>query len=698
MNKIKVFKLLSMSTLALLSATSSFGQLAIKSEGRKPQNGLKYRQAGVPVFELIQKQGQQVIRVQNIPQLDIGQEKEIVATSFQVQIPKARTSQVIATTNKPSPPLLQVPQEIQLLPVSEQAKIVKDTTKIEPLPLVKALEFIPEPVVNEPQTTLTNLVEIKPEEYKMIQALIFLDYKQRYDLAMPLFVELMDVPAYKDQATFHYAETALGLKLFSEFREKMLQVTKTTKNIELQKMALEMVVKNIKHLEISDIQAIDPLVTKFDINTISYPQYLLKKAKYHSNKNELAQFEEALLLIPSTAPEYKEGSLLKAVFNYRTGQVDAALTELETLWPTIEEKKKDQIRNLTALTLARLYFQKGEYKEAYKYYIQVDKSSGQWLQSMVESAWTQVLAGDNEGAAGNMFSLHTDFFKKAYAPETYIVRTVGYLNLCQYGDGMSVLDDLNKKYKTVFDQLSQFKDSHKNSIDYYDLVKAFLKTPTADTIEGLPRAFVVELARHPAYINYQKQINNYEDENSRFNKLTIDLIKKEREARLAMLKSKNEFLAAQRNGKKGAELSVFEKKYLAFGVEHVIYSRAKDGIKKMREAAIARLTKEEDNLRLKASENLMNRYNEFVATLDHLVDQKEVLSYEIYSGAGEHIRFQMAGGEIKEGRSQASLNPTDKENYQWKFKGEVWEDELGHYRSSLKNVCPKEEVASTPVE
>ena len=58
---------------------------------------------------------------------------------------------------------------------------------------------------------------------------------------------------------------------------------------------------------------------------------------------------------------------------------------------------------------------------------------------MVESAWTQILGEDYEGAAGNMFSLHTDFFKNAFSPESYVVRTVGYLNLCQYGDGAQVL-------------------------------------------------------------------------------------------------------------------------------------------------------------------------------------------------------------------------------------------------------------------
>jgi len=32
-------------------------------------------------------------------------------------------------------------------------------------------------------------------------------------------------------------------------------------------------------------------------------------------------------------------------------------------------------------------------------------------------------------------------------------------------------------------------------------------------------------------------------------------------------------------------------------------------------------------------------------------------------------------------------------SFNWKFKGEIWEDEIGHYRSSLKNVCPSDSVA-----
>jgi hypothetical protein len=663
----------------------------VKNQGRKPSSELTYRQSGVPIFEMVQKKGSDVIKVKNIPQLDIGEEKQIEADDFQVKIPETKGLKVSELRKKPSPPTVEIPTDLNLSKVDVAAKKIATLEAVAQVPVVKDLPIVPDPMIVDTKPETQNLVEIKPEEYKMLQALIFMDYQKKYDLAMSLFVELMDVPQYRAQAMFHYAETARAQKLGSEFRQKMIQVTSETKDNTLKKMAVESLIKNISDLEISDIGMIDPLAEAFQIDTSISPAYLLKKAKYYSEKGNLGEFENALVSIPMTSPEYNEATLLKAVFNYRQGQVDAAILDLEGLWPMIENQKKDQIRNLAALTLARLYFQKGDYKTAYKNYLNIDKSSGQWLQGMVEQAWTQVLAGDNEGAAGNMFSLHTDFFKKAYAPDTYIVRTVGYLNLCQYGDGMNVLEDLKKKYSSINEKLKGFQTANKESIKYYDLVKLWMKNTNLEEIDGVPRAFIVELARHPAYMSVQKQINNYEDENSRFNKITIDLIRKERSARLEMLKAKNALSAARREGQKNT--TDLEKKFLAVGVEQVIYSRAREGIKKMREAAVARLQKEENSLRLKVAMNLQNRFKQFTASLDNLIDQKEVLSYEIYSGAGEHIRFQMAGGEIKDDRAPANITPTEKDSYSWKHKGELWEDEIGHYRSALKNVCPSEDIA-----
>ena len=679
--------------LSLLFSMSSQADdvLNTKSQGRKPQSNVKYRQSGVPVFEMVQKKGDEVVKVKEIPKLDIGDEKVIEANITDLKLPTEHTFKANVVQAKTSPALLTLPT-LTISPVTEARKLASENA-IGKIPLVKLLDVVPEPIIAAAEPAVKNLVEIKPDEYKMLQALIFLEYQKKYDLAMSLFVELMDSKEYRSEALFHYAETAYGLQLFSEFRQKMIQVSQETKDLYLKKLAVETLVKNVSALATSDIAVIDPLVEAFDLDVTKNDRYLLKKAKYFSEKGDLGKLENALVFIPTSSPLYPEAALLKGVFNYRMGQVDSAIAELETAWPLIESKKKDQVRNLSALTLARLYFQKGDYKTAYKNYLLIDKSSPSWLQAMVEEAWTQILAGDYEGASGNMFSLHTDFFRKAYAPDTYIVRTVGYLNLCQYGDGMSVLNDLKKRYSSVQERLEAFDKKTKDPGAYYDLVKTWLRNTNSEEVDGLPRSFIVELARHPNFTSTQSQINNYEDENARFNKIAVDLIRKEREARLKMLQSKNELAALKRDKASASTLQSKEQQFLAVGIEHMIISRAREGIKKMRVAAVARLDKEKDTLRTQASKSLQSRFKTFVASLGNLVDQRDVLSYEIYSGAGEHIRFQMAGGEIQD-RNAASLAPDEKESYKWKFRGEVWEDELGHYRSSLKNVCPADELAN----
>ncbi len=676
--------------LICFASTAYTQVLKNKSDGRQPTSEVIYRQSGVPAFELVQKKGDQVYKVKEIPKLDIGEEKQVEAADFKVQLPAKKELRLNQIRTLTSPGIVQLPV-INIIPVTQSRKLAADNA-LASVPAVQPLPLVADPMIEVHSPTLKNIVEIAPDEFKMLQALIFLEYQKKYDLAMSLFVELMDKPQFRTEALFHYAETAYGLGLYSEFRQKMIQVTQETKDLNLKKLATESLVKGVKSLETSDIALIDPLVEAFDLDVASNDVYLLKKAKYYSNQGDLGQLEAALTLIPSTSPLYPESLLLKAVFNYRQGQIDPAIADLELAWPLVESDKKNQIRNLSALTLARLYFQKGDYKTAYKTYLKIDKSSPNWLQAMVETAWTQILAGDHEGAAGNMFSLHTDFFRKAYAPDTYIVRTVGYLNLCQFGDGVSVLNDLKKRYTPIQEKLESFQKNNKDADKYYDLVKTWLKNTDLQEVDGLPRAFIVELARHPSFTSAQKQINNYEDENARFNRITIDLIRKEREARLKMLQTKNELTVLKRDKPSAETLRTAEQKFLAYGVEHIITSRARDGIKKMRLLALARLDQEKLALRNVAAKSLQSRYNDQVAALGNLVDQKEVLSYEIYSGAGEHIRFQMAGGEIKE-RAPAALTPEEKESYKWKFKGEVWEDEIGHYRSSLKNVCPTDELA-----
>ncbi|HEX7676174.1 MAG TPA: hypothetical protein VF412_18500 [Bdellovibrio sp.] len=674
--------------------------LTVTNAGRPAAATLKVKSSLVPTFDVYQKKvvkGKvEVYKVKNIPVLDLGEERMVqAATLSPLRLPasvEVKTTEV--RRHQPVDPML-----VPIAPynvVVNGPKQVTDAEAFKKIPDIKVLNPVADPVTNDPKVNLVKMDEMKPNDYKLLQAMIFLEIQKNYELAMGLFAELMDDPDHRIEALYNYAQTAKGMGLNSEFREYMIQVAKETKSKEWQQRATEALVKNINTLEHSDIALIDPLVAKYELDVTKNDDYQLTRAKYYSEVGQLGQVEDALIYISETSPRYPDALLLSALLSYRQGKVDDAVINLEKLMQITDGDKSSQIRSVGALTLARMQFQKSQYKDAFQSYLKVDKSNPLWLQAMIESAWTQILGEDYEGAAGNMFSLHTDFFKNAFAPESYVVRTVGYLNLCQYGDGAQVLNEMRQKYSPWKKKLEAYNTSHKDSLAYYDTVKSWIKNSDLKEVDGLPRSFIVELARHPAYMSVQKQINNYEDEIGRFNKIALTLVKMERD----LLNKQNAANKELLNAKKGIKgdspsesvadaVQLAEKKLLSYRIQYHIANKARNSIKNLRMKGIARIEKEKDVLRTAASKTLQSRFGEMLASLNKVLDQNDVLQYELYSGAGEHIRYQMAGGDVND-KERPELKVAKEKSLNWKFKGEIWEDEVGHYRSSLKNVCPQE--------
>lgn len=655
------------------------------ASARPTTGNLKLKSSQVPTFALTQKKvikgKTETVKVKNIPLLNIGEEREVKTSVLTpLQLTPVGSLNLKEVKKHVSPPVINFNANNYNLTVNN-AKVFTTSEAFEKIPNVKVLSPVKEPATQEPVTQTVKVDDFQPNDYKLLQALIFLEIHKNYELAMGLFAELIEDPKHRIEALYNYAMTAKGLGLPSEFRQYMLKVSQESKNKEWQQKATEALAANIDILAISDVAAIEPLIQKFDIDVTQNDNYQLARAKYYSEKGQLGLMEDALILIPETSRRYPDALLLTALFNYRQGKVDEAVIQLEKLLEATDDDKSSQLRAVGAMTLGRMQFQKSLYKEAFQSYLKVDKSNPLWLQAMVESAWTQILSEDYEGAAGNMFSLHTDFFKNAFSPESYVVRTVGYLNLCQYGDGMHVLSDMNKRYSPWKKKLEDYKLSHKDSMNYYDTVKNWAKNADLKEVDGLPRSFIVELARHPAFTNIQKQINNFEDEASRFNNVSMTLIKMEREL-IAKQTEASKQLASKKS--EGAEA-----KLLSYRIQHHIAKKARVSIKNLRAQSFARIEKEKATLRVQASKALQHRYGEMLTSLDKVLDQNEVLQYELYSGAGEHIRYQMAGGDVND-KERPELKVEQEKSLNWKFKGEVWEDEVGHYRSSLKNVCPQE--------
>ena len=78
--------------------------------------------------------------------------------------------------------------------------------------------------------------------------------------------------------------------------------------------------------------------------------------------------------------------------------------------------------------------------------------------------------------------------------------------------------------------------------------------------------------------------------------------------------------------------------------------------------------------------------------LTAILDNNEFLRFEVFSGSGENLRA-LQQGMVKQKRIHRNVKPQGKD-LQWSFSGEMWLDEIGHYRSSLKNNCAGRVAAS----
>ncbi len=672
-----------------ISCVSLAADLVVTSPATK-SSGMKIKSSGVPTYNFNPKVA--------TPRLRIGKERSVqaqVSDLSALPAPPVTTFQGV----KKAQPLSSI-KRTKLAPVTKlkPAKVFVSEKTIAKVPDVKELSEVPEPTFKDSNPTIKDLYKFTANDFKLIEGLIFLQIHGNNDMALPILSEIFKDKSLKHEAMFHYAEAARKLGLPKEFRNSLLTVAREASDQGLRKAAAAELTKHIRILDVMDIKDIEPLTQKYDVDISVNDAYNFYRAKYYLEEGNLGQVEDALALIPEKSEYHGDALFISALYNYRRGQINKGQQDLEQVLKKIA--KDNPIRTVAALTLARIHFQKNNFKEAFTTYLEVDKSHPLWLQAMVEQAWTQILFKDFEGAAGNMFPLHTDFFKNAYNAESYVVRTVAYLNLCQFGDAQNVLQNLGRKYAPIYGKLLTYKDRNKNkSAPYYDTVRGWLKSPNLKEVDGLPRSFIVEWARHPSYVNIQKNINTYEDEISNFNKVTLNLIQREKDVlaeqvktskslsdtriKLTDSKTPNKDLLKQEEVRLNRKLSAL--KYESSNI-----NRARNQVKVIRDIANVKLEAEKKSLRAVAANTLRKRFDMMIKDLKNLIDQNEVLQYEIYAGAGEHIRYQTAGGEVsKETRDELKVDKA--KAMKWSFKGEIWEDEIGHFRSSLKSVCPPDD-------
>ena len=679
--------------------------LKVQSQGKSPGSGLKLKSSKVPQYDLINKKstsvqvGAKKININLIPKLDIGEEKTLEFNAVDLQFspaPQNRLSQVKIENVAP----IKI-DTILKQPLKKAFEITQAALKSNLAPQVDPLKEIADPSVNQPDPKEKKTIQFSENDYKLMHGLIFQETRKNYPIALGIFSQLQKDPKLKNEATYQLALSSYHLKMYSEFRAQMLSLL-NDKN--WQKSAVIKLVENLDRDGLNNVPAIDKALAQLDLEITKDIEYNIIRARYYQGLSNLTMANDALEQIEKKDPKNPELHYLKSLMLYGSGQLDKAIETLEPALDTLEKTNNNpELKSLAAITMARFYFQKSQFQDSYKSYLKIDKNHSLWLQSLIEQAWAQILVKDYEGAAGNMFSLHTAYFKGAFKPESYIVRTVGYLNLCQYGDGLKVLENMRRAYVPYVARLEKYQKENSKDSAYYETVKNWLRSPQQKEVDGLPRGFIAEMASHPSFLNQQMMLNNLEDQNSSFLNITKEVVNLERAYTQQISESQSNIGKLEEKMSKTkdetAKLKIEEEitqlKNLIFSLKEQqnIIRSSRNSLKELREASMTRIESEKAKIRSDISAFLKTRYKVLADGLIQQLDQSDILQYEIYSGAGEHLRYQMAGGDIKE-KENIELKPEKDKSMKWRFQGEIWEDEIGHFRSSLKNVCAEVESAN----
>lgn len=693
--------------------------IVVASPGRKGTSVLPATKSGVPKFDLVKtetktdKKGQKKtikIAVKDIPRLDIGEEKTISKNDL---IP---SDIVVGHKKIEKAKALPSPKAISKKELDRWRNL--KVTQLKPWKGIDRSKFGVGEIVTQQKVDAIK-IEMKPtnalqaekpvariteNELKMLGALILNKKGDKCHLVSGLFHDLSTDPAHAEEANFHLGVCSHQMGFHSEAVKRLIDVIKT-ENPDYTPEAIRNLVEDLpREFDRPVADALIGLKKKSLIPEAAKNDVAYVLARTAHKRNQWAEAIEQSQLVQESSKHYPNARYMYAIALYAQGKSREAEKALENLREWMQQKKisNKNLETLIAVNLGRIRFTQKRYQAAHEEYMKTAKDHPLWVEGLIEQGWTQLFTDDAPGAIGNMYSLHSPYFKSVFMPESWVVRTIGYIDICQYGDAYRTLTKLEQMHSSHLQQVRNYIAKNKDPERYYQTVRSYIAGRSDQPVDGLPAQVIREIARQRGFLNVQESINEKEDEiaqyrfissliakdqsglknrlqqaRARLAKINADLKKAATDPALA--KHINEWNAQKRN-----ETNIIKNYEFQVG----LFEQGRLGFNRLRTVASGRLNNEKARLRVIGGKELMKNMDNIKSRLEQILENNEFLRYEIFAGSGENIRYQVAGGATADGR-RIPANVKPQKILNWEFDGEYWEDEIGSYRSTLKNNCPK---------
>lgn len=685
--------------------------LTVSKPGRAGTTKLAKTKSGVPTLDFSKWKA-----TKKTPRLDIGSEDQISRNDFKVDSLKWAPQQA-AEFNKLSSPDSLNDKELNRYLSTPIAKVLGERglqANLQPSgkPFTReGVDKIQYTILPAQDVALKPYRPLDEELLKMVAALMLFEKGNHCHMIMGLFHQLAAAESTRNEANFHLGACADQLQMQQVAFDKLSDLV-AKEDKDFGKEALALLAKDLPGIYEKDFYKVlkstkspKALITDQSRDDVSYR---MSKGAYRSGDYKTSSLYAGQ--VSEKSEFYDDARFLIAMNSFAMGDKTTSLKKLEELWASIESRKtpNNNIRALTALNLARMNFALKKYAKAHEHYMQVPKDHALWVQALIEQGWTQLALEDYSGAIGNMYSLHSPYFKAVYQPESFVVRTIGYLNICQYGDAYKTLTWLEKDYRDWKDKTSEYLDKKPSASAMYNTVKTYIRGKSDQGIEGVPYQVWREIARRKDFLNVQTALNDKQDETKRYEGVNEKIKSEKASIRYHAEQSKKQFdiwkskIAATHNDRSQLKnldqynnnLKLEKDRTIGYRFKLAILEQSRQGYLDFQKKSQAKLDQETGSLSIAAGELLLKRANQMRSEMSRVLDNNEFLRYEVFAGSGENIRYQVAGGEVsgQVNRIPASIKPTKMMN--WSFDGEFWEDEIGSYRSSLQNNCAATAQAS----
>lgn len=325
----------------------------------------------------------------------------------------------------------------------------------------------------------------------------------------------------------------------------------------------------------------------------------------------------------------QRGKLKSAVLSFR----EVWSAETAVVGDARQAQEIDDIKDLSLMNIARIYYGLQRFDNADTYYSMVPRESAYWAESLFERSWTSFMRSDLNQALGLLLTVESPYFSESeFIPEVTYLRALTFFNLCEYNEVERTLIAFDARYKPMQTEIEGFLNQYKDQKDLWD--QAYDQYFTSDHADSklasslfsrvLQNRDLSAMVRH------------------------LDLMDQE-------VTYINEQKSQWRDTVGSELLKIIEE-------DRVLYKK-------------------------KAGNELLREMLKINQMLEDLLTRSEIVRFEVVDAQRADYEFKASNTQIDAGVERKIDFSTSRDTIYWPFNGEFWRDELGYYRYTEHGSC-----------